>query len=107
MPRLIKRAIDAELKKGGRDRFLWDSELKGFGARLGASRCAFILQYRTAQQRSRRLSLGVYGPMTVDQARRKALSFLAAVQQGADPATAVQEARHALTVSELCAKYQD
>ena len=106
MPKLTKRALDAERAAGGADRFLWCSELRGVGVRIGAHRCTFVLQYRNAQQRSKRISLGVYGPMTVEQARAKALKLLAAIQGGADPAASKRETRHAMTLTELAALYQ-
>jgi hypothetical protein len=57
MPKLTKRFLDALRPKPDGDLFVWDSELKGFGARMKPSGTAsFVVQYRTPQGRTRRLS---------------------------------------------------
>jgi hypothetical protein len=46
--------------------FLWDSELRGFGVRVVPSGLrAFILQYRNAEGRSRRIVIGRYGVLSL------------------------------------------
>jgi hypothetical protein len=63
MPKLSKRVVDAiRPNSDGKDVFLWDSgvgALKGFGVRMKPSGSgAYIVQYRTAEGRTRRLALG-------------------------------------------------
>ena len=51
------------------------------------------------------MTVGRHGTLTADQARREARQLLAAVERGDDPAGAVQQARTAPTVAELCDRY--
>lgn len=105
--KLTKRAIDGLKPRPGADYFVWDAELKGFGIRVApAGRKVFALGYRARGSRQfRRLTLGAYGPLTPDEARRIAKSQLGAIAEGADPATARQDVRRAPTVAELGEHY--
>ena len=105
MTKITKRVVDA-VRPSGKEVFLWDDETAGFGLRVkltGAK--SFIIQYRNAQGRSRRLTLGRYGVLTVDEARRKARLSLASVLKGEDPAESRLLERGALTVADLCREY--
>jgi integrase len=107
MARLTKRTVDAAKAPRG-DVFLWDDELPGFGVRVKASGAkSFLVQYRNANARSRRLTLGRYGVLTVDEARKKAKVTLAEVVTGADPAENRKRERGAITIESLCREYLD
>lgn len=61
MSKLTKRAVDALKPPERGQTFLWDSELRGFGVRaIPSGLKAFILQYRNAERRSRRVVVGRY-----------------------------------------------
>lgn len=66
---------------------------------------SFVLQYRTAEGRSRRIALGRYGVLTVEQARKDAREKLVAVSKGADPAEESAASRDAKTVADVCDWY--
>jgi integrase len=102
---LTKRAVDA-LAPGEKTYFTYDGKLPGFGLCVRPSGVkTFVFEYRAgAGGRSavkRRLTLGRYGPMTVEQAREAALDASARVRLGADPHTDKTERRAALCGAEL------
>lgn len=103
--KLTKRAIDALAPPTSRRLYVYDTELPGFGlAVTPADVRTFFVQYRTAGGRRgnvRRLAIGRYGPLTVDQARAHARSMLARAAQGEDPAAARGAHKTAPTVGEL------
>jgi len=111
MPKITKRAVDG-LKPGPARRWLWDADLKGFGVcvhpkstRHPAGLKAFSVRYRTLRGRDRRLKLGNFGALTVEQARKLASKVLAEAQAGGDPAADRQTARGAPTFVDLAERY--
>lgn len=104
MTKLTKRTIDAA-KPDAKERFLWDRELRGFGLRISpAGRKTFILQYRQGG-RTRRMTLGAYGPLTAETARALAQQNLGNIAGGADPSAERQKDRRAPTVAALCDRF--
>ena len=102
---LTKRSLDTA-KPASEDYQVWDTKICGFGARVYPSGVkSFILQYRNAAGRTRKVVLGRYGPLTVDKAREKATKLLAAILDGADPSEEKAEGRYALTVGQLADLY--
>jgi hypothetical protein len=99
--KLTKRAVDAFTPPDQGQTFLWDSELRGFGVRaIPSGLKTFILQYRNTEGRSRRIVVGRYGMLTVEQACDQAKIKLGAVASGADPAEESATSREAITVAE-------
>lgn len=105
MPKLTKAMIDgAEAIKG--DLLLWDETLPGFGLRAKPSGVkSFLIQYRTGERISRRLTIGRYGPLTLEQARKEARRLLGQAALGKDPARTRYEAGTGPTVSDLARRY--
>lgn len=107
MSKITKRLVD-DLKPDpdGKDRFLWDSELTGFGIRIKPSGAAsYLIQYRTAHGQTRRLAFAKVGTLTPEEARATARDKLGEAAKGADPSAERKAARKAITVSELCDMY--
>ncbi|QUS54069.1 tyrosine-type recombinase/integrase [Pseudovibrio brasiliensis] len=105
MPNLTKRTVDAA-KPTSKKHFLWDSKLKGFGLQVMPSGAkTLVVQYRTHEGRSRRMSLGKYGELTPDQARGLATNVLATVRNGDDPLLKRENKRIAPTVNVLLDVY--
>ncbi len=106
MPKLTKRIIDAAAVPTAGDVMLWDDELPGFGLRIKPSGAkSFLVQYRNANGRSRRMTVGRYGVLTPDEARGDARQLLAVAARGHDPAERRQNDRQAVTVAQLCRDY--
>lgn len=106
MSKITKRVIDALRPAQGRDVLTWDSELRGFGVRVKPSGAmSYLIQYRNADGRSCRLTLGKVGTLTPDEARTLARSKLADVSKGADPVAEKKTASGAPTVTEVCDWY--
>ncbi|PWB88882.1 integrase [Methylocystis sp. MitZ-2018] len=104
--KLTKRAVDGLIPPPKRQAFLWDGELRGFGVRVIPSGLkTFILQYRNGEGRSRRIVIGRYGVLTVENAREQARIRLGQVAAGADPAEESAASRGAMTVDEVCDWY--
>ena len=88
--RLSKRVVDQVLPSA-KPVFVWDAELRGFGLRVEPTGTkTFVLRYRIrhlgASGPKRFLTVGRYGPLTVDQAREHAKGTLGAISLGHDPA---------------------
>ncbi len=108
--RLTKRLLDS-LTRQAKDVFVWDSELSGFGVRVWPTgRKTFVAKYRVGGGRSgptRRLTIGTYGALTVDEARALAKKALGSVAHGEDPAGAKQAKRREMTVAQLIDLYAE
>src|SRR3954451_11108294 len=104
MPSLTKRAPDAARPRNT-DYFLWCGNTPGFGARIHPSgKKVFVAQVRV-RRAIRRVKIGLYGPFTVDQARKRAEEIIRTAAEGRDPQREKQDARNAITVAELCDTY--
>lgn len=104
--KLNKRTIDAIPVPGKGQAFVWDTEIKGFGVRVGSTGAkTFVIQYANAEGRLRRVKIGRFGVLTVEQARETAKIKLGTVAAGQDPAEEKRRARSDATVAELCDWY--
>lgn len=107
MAKITKRDVLRLQSEGtATEAYLWDGELRGFGARLYAGGAVkFVVKYRTRGRQQRKLTLGGFGALTVEEAREMAKRELAKVLDGGDPAGEKREHRLAMTVGELCDSY--
>ncbi|MDB5579869.1 MAG: site-specific recombinase XerD [Bradyrhizobium sp.] len=106
MSKLTKRAVQSLRCPAEGQEFLWDGELRGFGVRAVPSGLkTFVIQYRNADGRSRRVALGRFGIMTVEEAREQAKIKLGRVADGADPAEDGKPRKEDITVEALCDWY--
>ncbi len=105
MPKLTKRFVDA-LKPVSRDTLFRDDDLTGFALRVKPTGVrTWLIQYRNASGRTRKLALGKVGVLTPEEARQRARQRLGEVAGGADPSATRSAARGAMTVATLCEDY--
>lgn len=78
--RLTKTLIDSL----NEDSFTWDTELSNFGVRVSGNTKTYIVQSRI-NGRSKRLSVGRHGTITLPEARAKARKLLVQMGDGIDP----------------------
>ena len=93
---ISKRSVDARNPES-KDSYLWDDELSGFGLKLTpAGRKVYLVQYRLGGRkgRVRRVTIGVHGRVTPDQARMEAKRLLGLVSAGHDPAEEKQQGKN-------------
>jgi len=105
--RLTKVLVD-RLEPGDKDFFVWCGRLAGFGVRVWPNgKKTFTVQYRAGGRGSptRRKSLGGYGTVTVEQARKSAERYLASAHLGIDIVGEERNTLAEMTVSELCDDY--
>lgn len=85
--------------------FYRDNALPGFGLRVTSGGAkAFIVETRVGGK-VKRVTLGKYGPLTVEQARKLAQQFLGKVAGGADPIE--EEREHDLRATTLRQIFED
>ncbi|WP_439577922.1 tyrosine-type recombinase/integrase [Elioraea sp.] len=88
MPKLTDRFLSAlTVEPGKKDRLVFDTECRGLGVRLTvAGTRAFVVQWTDpATRQKRREALGVWGGITIEQAREAARARLGDVAKGIDP----------------------
>jgi integrase len=91
-------------------RVVWDTELKGFGARVSHDRITFFLQkYSRAERRAIKITIGRFGEMTVDDARERVRKALIQVSDGVNPTRAAraeaEKRKQMITIDELSKQF--
>lgn len=85
---ITKQTVDG-LRSEGREEYLWDAKLSGFGVKVTPSGAkSYLVQYRMGGRETptRRYTLGKHGaPWTPAKAREEAERILTEVRRGADP----------------------
>jgi hypothetical protein len=71
--KLTKRTVDRLIAEAdpARDVLVWDAAVPGLVLRLRSGSARFAFQYKR-RGRTRRVTIGAYGPLTLDQARDQA-----------------------------------
>lgn len=105
-PKLTARNVNA-IKPTSRDVVYWDPEIRGFGLRVYPSGARiFVVQYKNAEDRSRRMTIGALGgKMTADRARNRAKEILGTVAKGGDPVEERRKRKAGDTVRDLADRY--
>jgi integrase len=94
------------LKDVGRDTIYFDDDVRRFGIRVrpGGAK-SYLIKYRNAQGRQRKVTIGTHGTWTPEQARDKAKELLRAVDGGTDVAESKLEHKNAITIAQLVDEY--
>tara|TARA_R110001606_G_C15403197_1_gene653521 strand:+ start:195 stop:1532 length:1338 start_codon:yes stop_codon:yes gene_type:complete len=102
--RLTKRGIE-QLRTQDAELVVWDLHLPGFGVRVRKSGAkTYFIQYRSGKGRSapqRKLVIGRYDRLTLDEARDEARKQLALVAQGHDPVAEANRMKSEISISDL------
>ena len=105
--KLTKTAVESAQPQA-KDIELRDTVVPGFLCKITPKgRRVFMLQYRTNSGQPRKPSLGLFGELTVEQARVMAQDWLAEVRRGGDPGAAKSAARKAPTMKEFCHTFME
>lgn len=100
--KLTKSGVDSALPQP-KSFELRDTLVPGFLCKVTpVDRKVFMLQYRTSAGVRRKTSLGLFGELTIEQARTLVQDWLAEVRKGGDPSAA-----KAPTIKELCTKFME
>ena len=86
--------------------FYRDDKLKGFALRVTASGVKSFVVEKLIQGKVKRVTLGRYGELTVEQARKEAQKFLGKLASGVDPIAEKQAAKaKVITLNEVFEDY--
>ncbi len=107
--RLTKTSVEA-LAQTGKRYWVYDSELAGFAVRVQTTGGkTFAVSCRPGGGRSaikRTITLGTFGKLTVEEARRRAKTIIANVLLGKDPAQEIMAKRREMRMSQLLELYE-
>lgn len=97
MPKLTKSVVDAIPYAETGQTFYRDSEIKGFGLRVGTGSKVYIAEGKV-NSKSVRVSIGHHGIFTAEQARQEAKNILGMIARDINP-NDVTKAKRALSVT--------
>lgn len=104
--KLTKRLVDTLQPHPERELWVWDTEVRGLAVRLSPKGVrSFVLKFRSPTGMQRRIKLGRYGPLTVQNAKDLARRNLLRVAEGEDPALSRKAAREAPTLEEVAQEW--
>jgi len=103
---LTQRDIKALTPQAGAQYVVWDEAIPGFGVRVSPQGTkTFILKYRLASGRVRWKTLGRFGTLALDAARKQAKTDIGIVASGADPLVVRDHARDAPTLGDVADRF--
>ncbi len=105
--KLTKTTVDG-LEKAAKPYIAWCGTLPGFGCSVRPTGSkSFVAQYDIGGRngQTRKVTIGTYGKLTVDDARKEARIVLAKAETGVDVAGDRAKKRAEMTVAQLCDEY--
>lgn len=104
--KLTKSALDRMAPPASGQVFVRDDHLKGFGVRLTSGGAKSFIVEKRIHGRVRRQTVGRYGELTVEQARKEAQKLLGRIASGVDPIAERREAQaQSVTLAEVFEAY--
>jgi len=86
--KITKRVLESTINDPSKDTFLRDIDLKGFGVRITPKgNIGFFAEGRIRKGRTKRIALGRYPVLEINEAREKAREALYQLRSGVDPHT--------------------
>ena len=104
MPRLTKRHIDA-LPVREKEYFVWDDQLKGFGARVYPNGGKRYVAQTFRRGKTIRVQIGRHGALSFDEAKARARMIIADIDEGRNPNKEKEAERLSPTVAELAERF--
>lgn len=105
--KLTKRLVESIIPSGKLE-YYWDQEVRGFALIVTPNGTkSFILNYRNAENRARRKSIGQYGQLTVEQAREIAKGLCFHIANGVDPVRDAGKLREQPTFEQVAKKFME
>lgn len=85
----------AKTARNAKDVFLWDGAEHGLGVKITPAGSAVFIMQKAVRGRARRITLGNFGDLTLDEARKRARVLNGAIAEGRDPVAEERAAREA------------
>jgi integrase len=106
--KLTKKIVDdAQLPVGKDQIFYRDNQLKGFALRVTASGTKSFVVEKNIDNKVRRITLGKYGALTVEQARKEAQKVIGQIATGINPIAEKQALKiNSITLDEVFNDYK-
>ncbi len=104
MPRLTKRHIDA-LPAREKEYFVWDDQLKGFGARVYPNGGKRYIAQTFRRGKTIRVQIGRHGVLSFDEAKARARKIIADIDEGRNPNKEKEAERLSPTVAQLAERF--
>ncbi len=109
MPTKFTKTFIDSIVSTAKDQLVWDSGIAGFGLKTTPTgRKVFVLQHHRSGRKTpaRRYTIGAYGQLTLDQARKEAIRLNGKIASGVDPAeTRKAQARAAVSLRQFSERY--
>jgi integrase len=101
--KITREAIDALPTNS----VIWDTEVRGFGARRQRRDAVYIVKYRNGDGAQRVITIGRHGAgeWMPDRARKEAIRLRGLARDGQDPAEKRDAAKSSTTLAEFAARY--
>lgn len=104
--RLTKTVVDALEPESGKQFFVWDSKLPGFGVRVSPGGSKSYMYQGRINGTLKKITIGRHGVYTAEQARKEAKDIGIAMSQGQDPSRE-KNTKGGSTLGDLLTAYVD